>query len=98
MFDIETYQGRIEKVCRDLRVRRLDLIGSATRNDFTTASDIDVVVNFEGDRRLFERYFGLKERLEAIFGRSVDVIEERALRNPYLIKTIERDRKRVYGS
>jgi predicted nucleotidyltransferase len=98
MFDIETYQAHIEKVCRDLRVRRLDLIGSATRNDFTTASDIDVVVNFEGDRRLFERYFGLKERLEAIFGRSVDVIEERALRNPYLIKTIERDRKRVYGS
>jgi uncharacterized protein len=98
MFDIETYQSHIERVCRDLRVRRLDIVGSATRNDFTIASDIDVVVNFEGDNRLFERYFGLKERLEAIFGRTVDVIEERALRNPYLIKSIERDRKRVYGS
>ncbi|MBV9240472.1 MAG: nucleotidyltransferase domain-containing protein [Acidobacteria bacterium] len=98
MLDIDEYQSRIAEVCRELRVRRLDIVGSAARPDFSAKSDVDVLVNFEGDSGLFDRYFGLKEKLEAILGRSVDVIEERALSNPYVIRTIERDRKMVYGA
>lgn len=98
MIDLELYRSQVEELCRRLRVRRLDLIGSAVRADFTPASDVDVLVDFDGDGGLFDRYFILKERLEAIFGRPVDVIEERALRNPYLIKTVERDRRTIYGA
>jgi hypothetical protein len=98
MFDLELYKSQVEEVCRTLRIRRLDLVGSAARLDFSAASDVDVLVEFDGDAGLFERYFGLKERLEAIFGRPVDVIEERALRNPFFIKTVERDRKTIYAA
>ena len=79
-------------------MQRLDLIGSAARDDFASNSDIDVLVNFGGDERLFSRYFDLKERLEAIFERPVDVIEERAVKNPYFKKAIEKDRITIYGT
>jgi len=89
---------RIENICRELRLQRLDLIGSATRDDFSDGSDMDVLVTFEGDENFFDRYFTLKERLEEIFQRKVDVIEERAIKNPFFRKTVNRDRVKVYGA
>jgi predicted nucleotidyltransferase len=98
MLEIEKYQSKIEEVCRELSLRRLDLIGSASRNDFSPGSDVDVLVTFQGGQSLFKRYFALKERLEEIFERPVDVIEERAITNPYFRRAIERDRIRIYGA
>lgn len=98
MIKIEQYQESIQAVCRDLSLRRLDIVGSAARDDFGSKSDVDVLVSFDNDERLFGRYFELKERLEAIFDRSVDVIEERAVKNPYSKRAIEKDRIRIYGT
>lgn len=97
MLDIKKYRDDIETLCHDLSLARLDLIGSAARADFNEMSDIDVLVTFDGNESLFDRYFALKERLEEIFERDVDVIEERAIRNPYFRASIERDRVRIYG-
>lgn len=83
MLDIKKYKNDIESLCRELSLERLDLIGSAAREDFNEGSDVDVLVTFDGNQSLFDRYFTLKERLETIFAREVDVIEERAIRNPY---------------
>jgi uncharacterized protein len=91
-------QKEIEKICKELSLRRLDLIGSATRGDFDERSDVDVLVTFAGDEYLFDRYFELKQRLEKLFNRKVDVIEERAIKNPYFKKSIERDRVKIYGA
>ncbi len=96
MLEIKKYQREIESLCRELSLERLYLIGSATRTDFTLASDVDVLVTFDGNESLFDRYFTLKERLEAIFDRQVDVIEERAIRNPYFKASIEKDRVKIY--
>ncbi|MBP6001949.1 MAG: nucleotidyltransferase domain-containing protein [Pyrinomonadaceae bacterium] len=98
MIKIEQYQESIQAVCRDLSLRRLDIVGSAARDDFGSKSDVDVLVSFDNDERLFGRYFELKERLEAIFDRPVDVIEERAVKNPYFKRAIEKDRIRIYGT
>ena len=98
MIKIEQYQESIQTVCRDLSLKRLDIVGSAARDDFSSNSDVDVLVSFDNDERLFGRYFELKERLEAIFDRSVDVIEERAVKNPYFKRAIEKDRIRIYGT
>ena len=98
MFDIYKYKESIDVICRELSLRRLDLVGSASRDDFSTKSDIDVLVTFQGDEALFKRYFALKERLEEIFDRPVDVIEERAIRNPFIKKALEKDRIRIYGT
>ena len=98
MLDLGKFRSRIEAVCRELDLSRLDLIGSASRNDFSPDSDVDVLVSFLGDERLFDRYFALKERLEDIFGRPVDVIEERAIRNPYFKRSVDGDRINLYGA
>lgn len=97
MLDINKYKGDIESLCRELSLVRLDLVGSAARPDFNERSDVDVLVTFDGNESLFDRYFTLKERLEAIFEREVDVIEERAIRNPYFRASVEKDRVKLYG-
>ena len=98
MLDLTPYKPEIEHLCRELRLQRLDLIGSATRDDFSDDSDIDVLVTFAGDDNLFDRYFSLKEKLEEVFKRKVDVIEERAVKNPFFKKTVNRDRIKLYGA
>ena len=98
MIDLENFKIRVQTVCRELALRRLDLIGSATRDDFSDESDVDVLVTFASDENLFERYFALKTRLEEIFGRKVDVIEERAIRNPFFKQAVEKDRIKIYGT
>lgn len=98
MIKIDQFRQRVQKVCRDLSLQRLDLVGSAAREDFAADSDVDVLVSFGGDEGLFRRYFDLKERLEEIFERPVDVIEERAVKNPYFKRMIEKDRIRIYGT
>ena len=99
MFKIQDHKQEIERICRDLRVRRLDLVGSASRDEFEPErSDVDVLVQFDGLDRLFDRYFELKKRLESQLGREVDVIEDNAVKNPYVRKSLNRDRVRIYGS
>ena len=69
---MEEHMQIIEKICADLKVKRLELVGSASRDDFQPErSDIDVLVEFEGIDHLFDRYFELKERLENQLGRQV---------------------------
>ena len=99
MTNIEEHKQVIAKICTDLRVKRLDVVGSAARDDFQPErSDIDVLVEFEGVDRLFDRYFELKIRLEHQLGRQVDVIQDSAVRNPYVKKNLDQDRVRIYGS
>ena len=72
-------------MCRSRGVRHLRVFGSATSDRFdATRSDVDLLVAFEpGVVDLFDAYFGLKENLESVFGRPVDVVMEDAVRNPY---------------
>jgi len=97
MVELSTYDSEIKKLCESLGVRRLDLVGSAARDDFhPELSDIDVLIEFQGDEALFDRYFELKHGLEEIFGRKVDVIQRGAIRNPYLRQSVEQDRIAIY--
>ncbi len=99
MFRIEDYRQAIEKICKDLRVKHLDLVGSASRSDFQPdKSDVDLLVEFDGIDKLFDRYFELKIKLEEQLGRQVDVIQESAVKNPYIKKSLNRDKVRIYGS
>src|SRR5256712_11846798 len=98
MIDLTPFKTDIQTICQVLSLQYLDLIGSAAREDFSAESDIDVLVTFAGDENLFERFFSLKSRLEVVFKRKVDVVEERAIRNPFFKKAVNKDRVRVYGT
>ena len=82
--EISSRRQELEQLCRRFHVRRLDLFGSASSDDFNPArSDLDFLVEFEPEASSFDIYFGLKELLEALFGRSVDLVEPSAIRNPF---------------
>jgi uncharacterized protein len=99
MIELNKYKKDISQICASLSVQRLELVGSAARDDFQPdTSDIDVLVDFKGNEKLFERYFDLKEQLEKCFGRRVDVIQSSALKNPYVKKSIDCDRIALYES
>lgn len=94
-------KGEIEALCRRYHVRRLDLFGSAAREDFDPArSDIDFLVEYEPDNPLggLEAYFGLKEELEALLGRRVDLVESGAVSNPYLRAETARSRTPIFAA
>ena len=83
---------------RDVLVARFDasrlaLFGSAARDEMRTQSDIDVLVTFDGTAT-YDRYFGLKDYLERLFGRPVDLVTEKGLK-PRARQHIERDLIRV---
>ncbi len=98
MIDIEKIKPEIERVCRRLPVKRLGLFGSALSRNFSQGSDVDVLVIFDSDETidLFDKYFELKEQLEEIFKREVDLVVDRKFRNPVLRKSIERTRTVIY--
>jgi uncharacterized protein len=96
---IERNRAELATLCRHFHVQRLDLFGSAARDDFDAAqSDFDFLVEFEPDAPgpALDRYFGFKEALEALLGRPVDLVGKRDMRNPYLRRSIERDQTPLY--
>jgi uncharacterized protein len=98
---IAAHRTEIEAICRRFHVRRLDLFGSATREDFDPArSDVDFIVEYHKDQPLgaLEGYFGLKEELERVLGRPVDLVEPGGVRNPYLREEIERSREPLFAA
>ena len=78
----------------DLGVTTISLVGSTARDEASSASDVDVAVKLTPGPRGFahlERLDRLKERLAAILGCDVDVIEEPSP-SPRVQRNIEQDR------
>lgn len=89
----------IRLLCTMYRVESMYLFGSATNSSFNNNSDIDLLVRFKNMdlSDYFDNYMGFKNRLENIFGRNVDLVEEQTLRNPILINSINNSKKLIYG-
>jgi len=97
---VEAKRAEVVELCRKRRVRRLELFGSAARDDSDEASsDLDFLVDLGTDPSIspLDSFFGLKDQLEELFGRSVDLVSEGSVRNPYILATIQRDRQLVYA-
>ncbi|HLC14653.1 MAG TPA: nucleotidyltransferase domain-containing protein [Thermodesulfovibrionia bacterium] len=98
MINIEEYKPQITQVCQSLPIKQLGLFGSVMTNNFALTSDIDVLVIFEDDNDIdyFDKYFELKECLEKILKRTVDLVVDKKFKNSYFQKTVDRTRKIVY--
>jgi predicted nucleotidyltransferase len=91
----------ISRLCREHHIRRLEVFGSAARaTDFDPArSDADFLVEFEPEaKRGLHSYFAFKAALEAVLQRTVDLVEAKAVRNPYLLEGINSAREVVYAA
>lgn len=96
---IEIHLDRIRNLCAKHKVNKLFVFGSVLKDTFNKESDIDLVVDFAGVD-LYEyadNYFDFKDQLEAIFNRPVDLLEQKAIKNPYLKKQIDSEKQLIYG-
>lgn len=96
--ELEVRAAELGRICRRYRVRRLSVFGSAARGDDEPASDVDLLVEFAPmpPEERADAYFGLQTDLERLLGRTVDLLEESAIRNPYLEEAIARDREVLF--
>jgi predicted nucleotidyltransferase len=95
---LQERQAQLEALCRRFGVRRLELFGSATTDDFDEESDFDFLVELDHLGNRWEQYFGLLEALEALLGRAVDLVEDGAITNPYTRASVDRTKTLVFAA
>ena len=89
----------IHDLCTRHKVARLFVFGSVLTNRLKKNSDIDLIVDFS-DIDVYDyadNYFDLKFSLENLFNRSVDLLEDKAINNPYLRQSIDSTKQLIYG-
>jgi len=98
-----TLSDQIRANCADLRqrygVKRLGVFGSVARGDEAAHSDIDLLVEFADPHpaHMPEHYFGFRDAAARRFGRPVQLLTPRMVRNPFLRRSLDRDLKILHG-
>lgn len=90
---------QIQELCKTNKVKTLFAFGSVTRDDFNDTSDIDLVVDIDEKDpiKYTDIYFNLKSKLEDIFKRQVDLLEERAIKNSLFRRELDKTKVKIYG-
>ena len=96
---LETYTPEIIKLCENHKVKSLYAFGSVLTDNFNEESDIDLIVDFSNIpvEDYADNYFDFKFSLQDILKRPIDLLEEKAIKNPYFRQAVNQQRQLVYG-
>ncbi|MCF2491238.1 nucleotidyltransferase family protein [Dyadobacter sp. CY347] len=96
---LERYKQAIIKLCKAHKVKSLYAFGSVLTDHFDKDSDIDLIVDFTPMEveDYADNYFDFKFSLQDIFQRQVDLLEEKAIKNPYFLQNVNQKKQLVYG-
>jgi len=99
MNNINFLLPQIVMLCQKYNVSKLYVFGSVLTNRFNEQSDIDLIVDFDKKKidDYFNNYFDFKYSLEDVFGRKVDLLEEKPIQNKYLKQSIDDSKQLIYG-
>ncbi len=99
MNELNTYLNDISKLCETHKVKSLYAFGSVLTEKFNSESDIDLIVDFSNIsvEDYADNYFDFKFSLQDILKRPIDLLEDKAIKNPYLKESIYKQRELVYG-
>ena len=99
MNELERHFADITKLCSTHKVKSLYAFGSVLTDKFNDNSDIDFIVDFDpvDITQYADNYYDLKFSLQDILKRNIDLLEAKAIKNPYFIKAITNQRQLVYG-
>jgi predicted nucleotidyltransferase len=89
----------ISKLCKTHKVKALYAFGSVLTETFNDKSDVDLVVDFQSFDVLdyADNYFDLKFSLEEVLKRPIDLLEEKAIKNPYFKQSLNKQKQLIYG-
>ena len=96
---LDKHSNDIHKLCKDHKVKRLYAFGSVLTEQFSQSSDVDLIVDFDtiDVASYADNYFAFKFSLQDILKRPIDLLEEKAIKNPYFKEAINKKRQLVYG-
>lgn len=98
---IEININKIFELCRKHKVKTLAVFGSILTERFNDESDVDFLVDFEPvDHDSFDyvgNYFDLRDALERLFNRTVDLIEYGSNLNPVFKALVDKKKQMIYG-
>ena len=96
--DIKAYKEDIDDLCRKHKVKSLYAFGSVVTGKFNPESDVDFIVDIKstGPLEYAENYFDLKFELESLLQRPIDLLEQKGLKNRYLIQNINKHKVKIY--
>ena len=96
---IQISEEAIASFCQRWKITEFALFGSILRDDFRQDSDVDVLVSFAPDAKwsLWD-IIAIKEELETLFGREVDLVEKVALKNPFRRYEILSTKQVIYAA
>jgi uncharacterized protein len=99
MNQLNAYMNDISKLCEIHKVKSLYAFGSVLTEKFNKESDIDLIVDFSNIsvEDYADNYFDFKFSLQDILQRPIDLLEDKAIKNPYLKDSIYKQRALVYG-
>ena len=98
---IEENSEQLHFICQANHVAELYLFGSATSEEFTDYSDLDFAVLFPDSLSPLEHgdaFFSLKDDLETLFGRPVDLLSYRVVKNPIFKEELDRTKVALYAA
>jgi hypothetical protein len=94
-------QKKINEFCKLLKIIRLEIFGSAIRDDFNEMSDIDLLVEYHPDfHRTLADMEEMQQEIEELFQRPVDLITRKTIersQNPYKRQNILNNTVVIYG-
>jgi predicted nucleotidyltransferase len=88
---IEQNKQKLNQICMDHHVKQLYLFGSILTEKFNNESDIDMLIQFSSINLedYFDNYMDFKEKVEMLLNRTVDLIENQAIKNPIFRKVVD---------
>ena len=97
---LEPYKQDIKALCLKYNVKSLYAFGSVLTADFGQDSDVDILVDLgdKNEKEYSDSYFHLADDLEELFGRPVDLLTIRSLKNPFFIQRLEESKQVLYAA
>ncbi len=96
---LDKYTNEISTLCLQNKVKSLYVFGSVLTERFSEKSDIDLVVDIDSNDPFdyADSYFNLKFALQDLFRRPIDLLENKAIKNPYIRKNIDGSKSLIYA-
>ena len=97
---LEANKKSLHTLCEKHKVAKLYAFGSVLTSSFNEESDVDFLVEFhiQDIDKYVTNFFTLKEELETLLNREVDLIEYRSISNPYFKEEIDETKSLMYES
>src|SRR5436190_17374763 len=96
---LDAHINDIRNLCSNHKVRQLYAFGSVLTDKFNQESDIDLLVNFDliDISQYADNYFDFKFSLQKLLNRPIDLLEDKAIKNPYFRQNLNSQRRLIYG-